>query len=140
MFAAAAMSLSSVFVVSNALRLKFFRPKLSAPAAGAVNEKASKGIHVENLILPKPEELQNQLENKENKGEFAMTEKIMKIEGMACGHCSARVEKALNAIDGVSATVDLEAKTASITLTKPVDDQVLIKAVTDAGYEAAGLE
>lgn len=137
MFAAAAMSLSSVFVVSNALRLKFFRPKLSAPAAGAVNEKASKGIHVENLILPKPEELQNQLENK---GEFAMTEKIMKIEGMACGHCSARVEKALNAIDGVSATVDLEAKTASITLTKPVDDQVLIKAVTDAGYEAAGLE
>ena len=48
-----------------------------------------------------------------------MTEKIMKIEGMACGHCSARVEKALNAIDGVSATVDLEAKTASITLTKP---------------------
>ena len=76
----------------------------------------------------------------ENKGEFAMTEKIMKIEGMACGHCSARVEKALNAIDGVSATVDLEAKTASITLTKPVDDQVLIKAVTDAGYEAAGLE
>lgn len=140
MFAAAAMSLSSVFVVSNALRLNFFRPKLSAPAAGAVNEKASKGIHVENLILPKPEELQNQLENKENKGEFAMTEKIMKIEGMACGHCSARVEKALNAIDGVSATVDLEAKTASITLTKPVDDQVLIKAVTDAGYEAAGLE
>ena len=73
------MSLSSGFVVSNALRLKFFRPKLSAPAAGAVNEKASKGIHVENLILPKPEELQNQLENKENKGEFAMTEKIMKI-------------------------------------------------------------
>lgn len=140
MFAAAAMSLSSVFVVSNALRLKFFRPKFSAPAAGAVNEKASKGIHVENLILPKPEELQNQLENKENKGEFAMTEKIIKIEGMACGHCSARVEKALNAIDGVSATVDLEAKTASITLTKPVDDQVLIKAVTDAGYEAAGLE
>lgn len=137
MFAAAAMSLSSVFVVSNALRLKFFRPKFSAPAAGAVNEKASKGIHVENLILPKPEELQNQLENK---GEFAMTEKIIKIEGMACGHCSARVEKALNAIDGVSATVDLEAKTASITLTKPVDDQVLIKAVTDAGYEAAGLE
>lgn len=140
MFAAAAMSLSSVFVVSNALRLKFFRPKFSAPAAGAVNEKASKGIHVENLILPKPEELQNQLENKENNGEFAMTEKIIKIEGMACGHCSARVEKALNAIDGVSATVDLEAKTASITLTKPVDDQVLIKAVTDAGYEAAGLE
>lgn len=140
MFAAAAMSLSSVFVVSNALRLKFFRPKFSAPAAGAVNEKASKGIHVENLILPKPEELQNQLENKENKGEFAMTEKIIKIEGMACGHCSARVEKALNAIDGVSATVDLEAKTASITLTKPVDDQVLIKAVTDAGYEAAELE
>ena len=68
-----------------------------------------------------------------------MTEKTMKIEGMSCGHCSARVEQALNAIDGVSAKVDLEAKTASIVLSKPVEDQALVKAVTDAGYQVVGI-
>ena len=68
-----------------------------------------------------------------------MTEKTMKIEGMSCGHCSARVEQALNAIDGVSAKVDLEAKIASIVLSKPVEDQALVKAVTDAGYQVVGI-
>ena len=68
-----------------------------------------------------------------------MTEKTMKIEGMSCGHCSARVEQALNAIDGVSAKVDLETKTASIVLSKPVEDQALVNAVTDAGYEVVGI-
>ena len=68
-----------------------------------------------------------------------MTEKTMKIEGMSCGHCSARVEQALNAIDGVSAKVNLEAKTASIVLSKPVEDQALVKAVTDAGYQVVGI-
>ena len=67
-------------------------------------------------------------------------EKIMKIEGMSCGHCSARVEKALNEIDGVSAHVSLEDKTAAITLLHEVADDVLRKAVTDAGYEVVGLE
>ena len=65
--------------------------------------------------------------------------KTMKIEGMSCGHCSARVEKALNAIDGVSATVDLEAKTASIALQNGVSDDVLRKAVEDAGYEVVSI-
>ena len=65
--------------------------------------------------------------------------KTMKIEGMSCGHCSGRVEKALNAIEGVSATVDLEAKTASISLQKEVSDDVLRKAVEDAGYEVVSI-
>ncbi len=136
MFAAAAMSLSSVFVVSNALRLKFFRPKFSSPPAVSAKAETGKQVHVENLILPKQDELQDHYDNK---GEITMTEKTMKIEGMSCGHCSARVEQALNAIDGVSAKVNLEAKTASIVLSKPVEDQALVKAVTDAGYQVVGI-
>ena len=66
-------------------------------------------------------------------------EKTMKIEGMMCMHCSGRVQKALEAIDGVeSAIVSHETGTAVLTLTKAVDDAVLKKAVTDAGYEVVG--
>ncbi len=65
--------------------------------------------------------------------------KNMLIEGMSCAHCSGRVEKALDAIEGVSATVDLEAKTAHITLAHPVEDAVLAKAVADAGYEVVSI-
>ena len=66
-------------------------------------------------------------------------EKTMKIEGMMCMHCSGRVQKALEAIDGVeSANVSHETGTAVLTLTKAVDDAVLKKAVTDAGYEVVG--
>ena len=63
------------------------------------------------------------------------TEKTLRIEGMSCGHCSARVEKALNALEGVEAKVDLAAKTAHIELKQDVSDEILKKAVTDAGYE-----
>ncbi len=66
--------------------------------------------------------------------------KTMMIEGMMCAHCSGRVEKALNAIDGVTAKVDLEAKTAHIQLSKEVSDETLKNAVTEAGYEVVGLE
>ena len=66
--------------------------------------------------------------------------KTMKVNGMSCGHCQARVEKALNALDGVTAQVSLEDKAAYLTLEKPVADEVLIKAVTDAGYEVTGIE
>ena len=64
--------------------------------------------------------------------------KTMVIEGMMCMHCKAHVEKALNAIDGVTATVDLENKTA--TITGDVSDEVLTKAVTDAGYEVISIK
>ena len=67
-------------------------------------------------------------------------EKKMVIEGMMCTHCSGRVEKALNALEGVTATVDLEAKTATIQTTGAVDDQALKAAVTEAGYEVVSLD
>ena len=110
MFGAAAMSLSSVCVVSNALRLKLFRPKFQVG-----NTESEETIE------------------KKKGGNFMKKELI--VEGMSCGHCSARVEKALNEIDGVQAKVDLESKTASVTLSKEVSDEALIQAVTDAGYE-----
>lgn len=65
-------------------------------------------------------------------------EKILKIEGMSCSHCSSRVEKVLNQIDGVAAVVNLEAKTATLTLTKEVSDDVLKEAVEDAGFTVVG--
>ena len=69
-----------------------------------------------------------------------MKTRTMKIEGMMCMHCSGRVEKALNAIDGVSATVDLEAKTAHVTAEPQVEDSALKAAVEDAGYEVISIE
>ncbi|MBC8570841.1 heavy metal translocating P-type ATPase [Zongyangia hominis] len=115
MFGAAAMSLSSVCVVSNALRLKFFKPRRRMTAAAGDPIISSK-----------------------TKGETAM-KKTMIIEGMMCAHCSGRVESALNAIDGVSATVNLEEKSATVTLSQEVGDDVLTKAVTDAGYTVTSI-
>ena len=110
MFGAAAMSLSSFCVVSNALRLNFF------DLYSAKRDRKMKA-----------------------KKERKKMEKTMKIEGMMCMHCSGRVQKALEAIDGVeSANVSHETGTAVLTLTKAVDDAVLKKAVTDAGYEVVG--
>ena len=61
-------------------------------------------------------------------------DKTIYIEGMACGHCSARIEKALNAIPGVRATVDLDAKCAHVVLTQEVSEQVLRDTVEAEGY------
>jgi len=106
MFGAAAMSLSSFCVVSNALRLNFF---------DLYSAKRDKKIKI-----------------KERK----TMEKTLKIEGMMCMHCSGRVQKALEAIDGVvNANVSHETGTAVVTLNQNVSDDVLKKAVTDAGYQ-----
>lgn len=61
--------------------------------------------------------------------------KLIKIEGMSCGHCSARVEKALNALDGVRAIVNLADKSATVSLSNDISDTVLLAAVEDAGYD-----
>lgn len=66
--------------------------------------------------------------------------KTMSINGMMCAHCQAHVEKALNAIDGVEAKVNLETKTATLTLSKDVSDDVLRGAVTEADYEVVSIQ
>ena len=114
MFGAAAMSLSSVSVVSNALRLKLFKPKHTAPAP-EITESTSKT----------------------EKGVSHMEKKIM-IEGMMCQHCVAHVSKALNGLPGESATVDLEGKCA--TVSGPATDEELRKAVEEAGYQVISIQ
>ncbi len=125
MFGAAAMSLSSVCVVSNALRLKLFQPRRKAVADTSAPIPATTPERVGET-------------KSENKGENGMEKKMM-IEGMSCGHCSARVEKALNSLEGVSAKVDLEAKCAAISTQGKVSDEQLKAAVVDAGYEVVSL-
>lgn len=108
MFAGAAMSLSSVSVVLNALRLKLFKPIID-----------------ENF---------NIIEDKNKKGSN-MT-KILKVDGMTCGHCSGRVEKALSKIDGVnSVKVELSTKEVTIDMSKQIDEQTFVEAINEAGYE-----
>jgi len=65
--------------------------------------------------------------------------KIIKIEGMSCSHCKAAVEKALNGIEGVNASVDLKEKEAVVKLSKEVNDDAIRQAVTDAGYEVISI-
>lgn len=104
MFGAAAMSLSSVCVVSNALRLKMFKPKYIKQTGGNIMKKT------------------------------------ITIEGMTCNHCTGRVQKALSALDGVEASVDLETKSAFVTSSKEISDEILKKAVVDAGYEVISIQ
>lgn len=113
MFGAAAMSLSSFCVVSNALRLNFFKLR------SAKRDKKIKPL-------------------KGNKEEKSM-EKTLKIDGMMCPHCEATVKKTLEAIDGVeSVTASHTEKQAVITLSKEVSDDILKKAIEDQGYTVIG--
>lgn len=65
--------------------------------------------------------------------------KIIVINGMSCGHCQARVEKALNEIEGVEAKVELKKNRAIVTLANVIEDQILSQAVTEAGYEVVSI-
>ncbi|MBR5485324.1 MAG: heavy metal translocating P-type ATPase [Oscillospiraceae bacterium] len=121
MFGAAAMSMSSFCVVSNALRLKMFRPVLP-PIEEPVNEAAQQ---------PQTDDIETEYEGDDDK-----MKKVMTVNGMNCGHCQAAVEKALNALDGVeSAKVDLKKKTATIVMAEDIADDVLMNAVSEAGFE-----
>lgn len=145
-FAAAAMSLSSFCVVTNALRLNFYdmsntskdKPvrhkidtnRLDAVTAGYFHKPA---VPADNAASNIP--------LKENDKEDTTMKKILEVEGMMCEHCKAAVEKALASVDGVkSSDADLKAGTASVTLTSDVTDETLAQAVTDAGYKIKGIK
>ena len=161
MIAAAAMSCSSVCVVSNALRLRGWKPALlvqaqesspatsgsatealepgaapaSEPGAPAIEGPSAEGGDDSPVFAGHSEEMEN-VQAKE-----IVMEKKLSVEGMMCQHCVAHVKKALEGIEGVEeAVVDLESNTATAKLSTDVADQVLIDAIVDAGYEAKVIE
>ena len=156
MFGAAAMSLSSVCVVCNALRLRLFKPLRSEKAETtehvvSVPAPAENDIHVITSPVKDSREsiLQNapaktMIEADENnitktiiseKGDQTMKELTLTIEGMMCAHCQKHATDALNALEGVTAEVNLEEKKAYVKADREIADEVFKKAIADAGYE-----
>ena len=129
MFAAAAMSLSSFFVVTNALRLNFVKLNKAKNVNTIVlnDSKADKEIEENDFN----NEIEKNIQTEDNS-----MEKTLKIEGMMCGHCEMHVKNALEAIDGVdSALVSHENGTAIVILSKEVSFDTLKQAVVDQGYK-----
>ena len=141
MFGAAAMSLSSFFVVTNALRLNLFnirdnsRDKEIKNPVQLSDISISKPLEHEGIDIDKNKQ-NNNIERTDN-----TMKKTMKIEGMMCGHCEATVKKALETIEGVTlADVNHENGTAVVTLTSDVSDDTLQRAVEDKDYKVLGIE
>ena len=135
MFGAAAMSLSSFCVVTNALRLNFFSMyNASKDKKLRKNKKTQETLRFKEDLQIKPNN-----ENKQRKDEKTM-EKTMEIKGMMCEHCEARVKKSLEKLDAVSeAIVSHEAGTAIVKLNEMIDDDILKKTVEDQDYEVISI-
>lgn len=142
MFGAAAMSLSSFCVVTNALRLNLFdlrSTKRDKKRKGKKEEQEGNPNEKDENPKKQQGETVNQIVNKRK--EVKNMKKTMKINGMMCGHCEARVKKALEGLPEVEeAVVSHEAGTAVLTLNAPVADEVLKKAVEDQDYEVVSVE
>ena len=131
MFGAAAMSLSSFCVVSNALRLNLFDVHSTKHDRAAKNAASLPAVSAQPAAVA----------NKESTKEDTAMKKTLKVEGMMCGHCEARVKKALEALPEVDeAVVSHEAGTAIVTLNAEVADDVLKKAVEDQDYPVTGIQ
>lgn len=124
MFGATAMSFSSICVVSNALRLKFFKSEHINDDVQITGDPATAEIKVSN----------EQDEEKENI-KMAKFETELKIEGMMCMHCQAHMAKALQTLEGAESTVDLESGTATVISEREIDDETFKALVDEAGYE-----
>lgn len=131
MLGALAMSFSSVFVVTNALRLRFFNPVYAADTGADAPGADAHECRVEAVDIL----------NTNKKERVDTMKKVLDVEGMMCQHCVAHVTKALQGIAGVETVeVSLENKNAAVTLAADVSDEVLVKAVVDAGYEVKGVK
>lgn len=128
MFGAAAMSLSSVCVVTNALRLRLFKPTVHA---GILSADEAAPADTAPIITKASKEAQN-------KEETTMTI-TLSIEGMMCEHCKKHVEEALGKLSVSSVSVDLAGKSASITPTDDLSDDTLKQTIADAGYEVVNI-
>lgn len=137
MFGAAAMSLSSVCVVSNALRLRWVKLGKKSSSENIPDHMEQESTACENKVVTSEIKTKSDVTESE--------EKIMKttlsIEGMMCGHCQATVEKALKGVPGVSeVVVSLEGKNAVVTAEESVSADALKSAVVDAGYEVTNIQ
>jgi len=131
MLGALAMSFSSVFVVLNALRLRFFKAKY-VRSADMQNQMQNNPLECKTIRISL---------NHSKKKEGVQMKKILNVEGMMCQNCVKHVTEALNKIHGVlSVDVVLVEKQATVTLAEDIKDEILINAVTEAGYEVKSVE
>ncbi len=135
MFGAAAMSLSSVCVVSNALRLRWVKLGKKSSSENGTDNMEQESAVCENRTVT------SEIKSDVTESEEKTMKTTLSIEGMMCGHCQATVEKALKGVQGVSeVVVSLEDKNAVVTADESVSADTLKNAIVDAGYEVTDIQ